>query len=131
MARHRTRRSHVADGEGLMAGHPDLDEGRLVETPVAGRLKLRELMRLAHERLGERAVELMTREELEVALFGSRASGGAPAERPTSPSEVHRVDVPPLPSPPVGTPPVGTPPVVRQPVDPCPVVTRDFFVLKR
>jgi hypothetical protein len=63
-------------------------------------MKLRELVGLARERLGERAVDLKTREELEVALFGPPAGDEAP------PQSV----------------------AVRSAV--CPVVTtKDFFVL--
>lgn len=52
---------------------PPAKEFSGVETPVPGRMKLRELLSLARERLGDRAADLKTREELEAALFGSSA----------------------------------------------------------
>ncbi len=55
-----------------------------IETPVPGRMKLRELLALARERLGDSAADLKTREELEAALFGTTAVAQArsPAAEP-------------------------------------------------
>jgi hypothetical protein len=45
-------------------------------------MKLRELVGLARERLGERAANLKTREELEAALFGASVADEAPPQQP-------------------------------------------------
>lgn len=61
---------------------PPAKEFSGVETPVPGRMKLRELLSLARERLGDRAADLKTREELEAALFASSAVTRSPPEQP-------------------------------------------------
>jgi hypothetical protein len=58
--------------------NPSSKEFSSVETPVPGRMKLRDLMSLARERLGDRAADLKTREELEAALFPSSPQKEAP-----------------------------------------------------
>lgn len=58
---------------------PPAKEFSGVETPVPGRMKLRELLSLARERLGDRAADLKTRDELEAALFGSSAVTPTPS----------------------------------------------------
>lgn len=55
-----------------------------IEKP--GRLSMRELLRLARERLGNGAASLKTREELEAALFPPAATVAAPSPPAAPPS---------------------------------------------
>lgn len=90
-----------------MSNSPSKDSS-LVENPGPGRMKLRELVGLARERLGDRAADLKTREELEAALFGAPVAGaqvvGAQVADEASP-----------------------PPVVARDVVGKTVITKDFF----
>jgi hypothetical protein len=64
-----------------------------METSAVKRLSLRELMVLARERLGARAVALKTREELVQALFGGEPARGPAAAPPRTAAPPPRVVV--------------------------------------
>jgi len=59
-----------------------------MESSAARRLGLRDLMVLARERLGERAADLKTREELLQVLFGARTPAAPPPATAPEPREV-------------------------------------------
>ncbi len=87
-----------------------------MESSVVRRLSLRELMVLARERLGARAAELKTRDELVAALFG------APGPASPAPAPVAAASPSPAPAPPAAA------AAAPEAAGPRVVVTRDFFV---